>query len=559
MEKANNPLRVIGHKNPDTDSICSAIAYARLKDAFLGEPAIAYRAGNTNAQTEFVLSHFGVESPDFLADVYPRLSDIMVGEDQLITLKETDSLGKAQDILIDHRFSFLPVVDAAGKYCGQVNTLRIVALFRELAIPGGRSTVCINLRDFIDAVRGSILPSESVPEQHKARIIIHGVAGAAEPPPPSADTPGLSIAPFAPDAVSEALERNIGYVFLCGGREEDLTEKRGFDRALINRAAEKGIRIIATPFGLLQTAVQAYRAMPLADFVEREHITFLPDDLVRRVQRQIGRYNEGGFTVVDENGYARGVITRINFLDHNRFRVVMVDHNEFAQAVNGIEEAEVVEIIDHHRLGATRSDAPITFINKVVGSTSTIISELYKTRGFKPDTSLCGIMLASILSDTVILKSPTTTDLDREMAQWLASETGIDLEAFGEKMFMEGSSLKGRSAHEMILQDRKTYAEEDWKFSISQIEVIGFKRFFDRRGEFQKALQEITEREQNAFSGLIVTDITEQTSVLLIQGSKLVADSISYPEIMHDFFEMRGVISRKKQVIPYLLDILRNL
>ena len=475
MDKPYNPLRVIGHKNPDTDSVCAAVAYARLKSDFLGEPAVAYRAGNINAQTEFVLSRFGIESPEFLADVYPRLSDIMIGEDQLITLKDTDSLGKAQDMLIENRFSFLPVVDPSGRYCGQINTLKIVGLFRDLALAGSGEGAGTRLRSLFD------------------------------PPNSSAVTDG------------------------------------------------------ATPLEMLQKAVQACRGMPIADLIEREHVTFKPDDLVRRVQRQIGRYNEGGFMVVDDQGYPRGVITRINFLDHSRFRVVMVDHNEFTQAVDGIEEAEVVEIIDHHRLGNDRSDAPITFINKVVGSTSTIIAELYETYGFRPDAALCGIMLAAILSDTVILKSPTTTNLDRQMAQWLTSESGIDPEAFGEEMFRQGGSLKDLPAHDIILQDRKTYTEEDWKFSISQIEVIGFKGFFDRKSEFQEALQSLTRREQNSFSGLIVTDITEQASILLIHGSRLVIDSISYPEIMEGFFEMKGVISRKKQVIPYLLDILRNL
>ena len=275
MPRSAKPLIVIGHKNPDTDSICAALTYARLKTEVLREEAAPRRAGNVNPQTQFVLSRFETESPPLTTDVRSRIEDIMIPREDLITLTERDTLQKACGLLTENRFSFLPVTDGGNTCLGKLTALRLVAVL-------------------------------------------------------------------------------AGLVARCRD-DEPIGES---DRNLL--------------------------AGSVSALVDRDHTTFTPEALVKDVQREIGKSNEGGFIILDEKGRLEGVITRVNFLAENRLRVVMVDHNEVGQAVDGIEEADVVEIIDHHRLAARTTSLPITFINRVVGSTCTIIADLYRTAGKVP-------------------------------------------------------------------------------------------------------------------------------------------------------------------------------
>ena len=329
MPRSKKPLLVIGHKNPDTDSICAAVAYARFKTEILKEEAVPRRAGNLNPQTQFVLSRFERESPPLATDVRSRIEDIMIPREDLITLSEKDTLEKACDLLTANHFSFLPVIDSSDVCIGKLTALRLVGVLRRLA------------------------------------------AGCRD------------------DAPMEQSEKD-----------------------------------------LLSGTVSA--------LVDRDHTTFTADAVVKDVLREIGRSNEGGFIIQDGAKSLQGVITRINFITENRLRVVMVDHNEIGQAVDGIEEAEVVEILDHHRLAARTTSLPITFINRVVGSTCTIIADMYRTSGATPPSSDAGLMLSAMLSDTLVLRSPTTTRLDREIAGWLAGLARVDLEAYGSEMFAAG-------------------------------------------------------------------------------------------------------------------------
>jgi manganese-dependent inorganic pyrophosphatase len=236
-----------------------------------------------------------------------------------------------------------------------------------------------------------------------------------------------------------------------------------------------------------------------------------------------------------------------------------VDHNEVSQAVDGIEEANVEEIIDHHRLGYRSTDQPITFINKVLGSTATIIAELYRNAHQQPPRSIAGLMLAAILSDTVILQSPTTTSLDHEMAQWLAHLSGVEIQPFGAEMFAAGCAAEAMQPSQIIRQDLKTYDEAGWKFSVSQMEMVGFDAFNHLREGLAAELDRARIAAQCRFSCLMVTDITSSTSLLLCSGDEKFIEAITYPRLGENLFEMAGVLSRKKQMLPYLLDVVRQL
>jgi inorganic pyrophosphatase/exopolyphosphatase len=450
MPKQQKPLLVIGHTNPDTDSICAAIAYARYKSEVMGEPAEPRRAGNVNPQTRFVLERFQAESPALATDVRSRIDDIMIPREDLVVLRETDTVEQACGLLASRHFSFLPVVDGQDRCVGKLTALRLVEVLRRLA----------------QAVHGG------------------GVPGPAE---------------------AELLRGVIG--------------------------------------GL----------------VDREHVAFGADAAVHDVLREIGRSNEGGFIIQDAEARLRGVITRTSFMGEARLRIVMVDHNEMAQAVDGMEEAQVVEIIDHHRIGARHTAMPITFINRVVGSTCTIVADLYRAAGLTPPAREAGLMLSAILSDTLILRSPTTTETDRALARWLAEACAESVEPYGERMFAAGALLEGLDAHAIVARDRKTYTESGRRFALSQVETVGFGPLLAMRAELAAELDRICAAEQCAFACLMITDVTREASLLLVRGERRVLSAVTYPRREEGLFEMKDVLSRKKQVLPYLTDLLESL
>jgi manganese-dependent inorganic pyrophosphatase len=308
----------------------------------------------------------------------------------------------------------------------------------------------------------------------------------------------------------------------------------------------------------VEEAVGAAMDAPIENYLESAEPTFNPQDLIRDVEQQINRYNAGGFVVQDGDGRIAGVITRINFLTKARFTVALVDHNEFSQAVDGIDEADVVEVIDHHRIGARSTTTPITFINRVVGSTSTIIADMYRRGGTDPDSQTAALMLSAILSDTVILKSPTTTSVDTDIAQWLAGISGLHIDEYGEEMFQAGSEVAGLSAAQIVEQDQKHYQEAGYRFAVSQIEMVGFKVFEERQEEVCEAVAETRRKHGLDFACLMVTDITRETTRLVFDGAERVQGAIQYPSVGPGVFEMRGVLSRKKQVLPYLIDLLHE-
>ena len=548
MSNPEHPLIVIGHKNPDTDSICSAIAYAHFKSNIQHIPAIPYRAGNLNPQTSFVLSRFDMPSPELLTDVYPKIADIMIKAKDLICLSEDDTLGKAQETIINNRFSFLPVVGADGRCAGKITALRIAGMLRDIAHFFHGRDLSFDFDRFINSVDGRMPAENTLSGSFAGRLFVSALTDNSAPVDPGSTA---LLACRDGEEVRAAIRKKAELVVLCGGND--------CSRETIDSANKSGTCLVISTLDILATAMCIVMEMPLADFIDRQHTTFYYYDRVRDVQKEMGRHNEGGFIVLDDDGIMQGIITRVSFLDRNRFQIVMVDHNEFSQGVAGIEEAEIAEIIDHHRLGNRHSDVPITFINKVVGSTSTIVADLYQSHGSTPPPKIAAMMLSAVLSDTVMLKSPTATRLDRDIAKWLAAHAGLDIESFGTEIFPAGSAVEGLDPGQIIEQDMKIYVEGDWKFSISQIEIVGFNVFYGMKGPVMEKLAGFMTREGCRFSCLMVTDITKESSLLLFSGEKKVAAAITYPQVENNIFEMRAVLSRKKQVVPYLLDLLRRL
>ena len=538
---------VIGHKNPDTDSICSAIAYAHYKRTVNGVPAVPCRAGNLNPQTSFVLDHFGVPQPELTTSLLPKLSDIMIKGADLLVLTENDTLGMAQEIITQRRFAFLPVNTESGKYAGKISALRLAGLPLDIAKLGSKPELVLRFQSFIESISGNVVYGEA-PAAINGRLWLKGLGEM----PPSSACPLIAILPDASElGIDEACELGASWIVICATGT--------LDAGTAKRLQGSASCIVTTSRHALEVAAQLCLSLPLHEFIERNDPTFKSHDLVREIQKEIRKSNEGGFIVVDDDGCISGVITRLSFLTQWRFRVALVDHNELSQAVDGVEDANVEEIIDHHRLGYRSTDQPITFINKVVGCTCTIIGELYRNARQDPPPNIAGLMLAAILSDTVILQSPTTTPLDEEIANWLAGIAGEDLRAFGAKMFAAGCAVEGMDPQTIIRQDMKIYEESGWKISVSQMETVGFDVFKKMSQALVAELAAAREEAECDFSCLMVTDITSSTSLLLCAGEGKIIDTVSYPRAGENLFKMTGVLSRKKQMMPYLADLLRGL
>ncbi len=535
-------LVVIGHKNPDTDSICSAIAYARYKSTVDGTPAEAFRAGNINAQTSFALEHFGAPVPPLLSDLHPRLRDIMIPREQLFVISPDEPLSTAKDIILKNRFTFLPVAGTDGTCSRKITALRLVEIMDDIAGVCRKDSVRIDVNRFL-ALCGS--PTDKTRRQHLRGRLVLDLGCIDLEPDDFADSIVVtsehdleSVLPYRPTAV----------VVTSDGSSTA-------DHAVSTRG---GTTIVRVAVGAAQAAVNLCYAMPSGAFAEDAHPVFRDSDRVQDVATEINKYNDGGFIVTDSAGKITGVVTRMSFLTEARFRVVMVDHNEYSQAVDGIEHADVAEVIDHHRLGGPNTTQPITFINRVVGSTCTIVADLYRQRGVRPDPMIAGLLLAGIVSDTVILKSPTTADLDTQIVEWLAPIAGLDVHEFGHAMFVAGSGIEDVSDDEIVTRDQKSYTESGRSFSVSQVEMIGFREFWRRKDAIIEALDRFVEKKGLEFAALMVTDITTETTLLAYAGSPRVKELIRYPALKPDVFEMKRVVSRKKQLLPYLIEIVRS-
>lgn len=533
-------LIVIGHKNPDTDSICSAIAYARFKSDVQQTPAHANRARNVNAQTAFALEHFDARAPALLGDVYPRVSDIMVPRADLLTLSPSTPLGEAKVVMLERRFSFLPVVDKEDCCVGKVSALGIAGILDELDEPCTPRELRVGAAEYLRRVRGTVVSGGPIVDDLLIGKLLLGQPDESEfGRDRSADA---LIAIGSGETLAELDEYGPKIKIYCGG-EPPAPET-------------DGPLVIHTPLGVVQAAIELFYATPCEAFLEPTGPRFASADLLRDVQFEINKSNLGGFVVDDSGGKLAGVVTRTNFMLDPRRRVVLVDHNEYSQAVEGIESAELVEVIDHHRIGSLHTNRPITVINRVIGSTCSIVADLYRSSGQEPDRATAGLLLSGVLSDTVILRGPTTTQSDREIAPWLARRAGVEIEVYGEQMFRAGSNIAKLDAEAVIGRDQKAYTEAGIHFSVSQIEMIGFSAFWDRKQELFTGLSRFARAGDYDMAFLMVTDITVESTLLVCHASERVLDLLAYPQVEPGIFELKGVLSRKKQVLPLLIDVL---
>jgi manganese-dependent inorganic pyrophosphatase len=542
---------VIGHKNPDMDSICSAIAYAELKRRQGHPRVIAGRAGNLNARIEFVLARFGVPEPVHFTDVTPLVRDVMVRE--VISARADATVTQAVGSLDEYQLRGLPVVDDSNRCLGLLSAHKIShRIFPSRGDAERARRVLANLADVLQTFDGELLVGEAPRDE--------------EPREYHLTLSTMKVESFLGRLRTRAAERQIVFV---GDREDvQLAAIEGRVRAIVivgglpiaaevlSKAAEAGVIVARSRHDAATTVLLARGASRIGEMVDREFVSYSPDTPLDAARARATGSASIIFPVLDAERRIVGVMTKSDFLKPVPRQLILVDHNEAAQMVPGAEYLTILEVLDHHRLGGFKSDSPVLFWNNPVGSTSTIVALCYETAGVAIDPKIAGLLMAGLISDTLNLTSPTSTPTDARILKKLSEIAGVTADQLAQEIFAVGSPLKTLTPDEVVTADCKEFAERGAKFSVAQIEELGFELFHEKREEIAQALEKFRSAHGLLYSALLVTDINTQNSLLLVTGDEKFRKQIDYPVAGSDLWELEGVVSRKKQLLPYLLQCL---
>ena len=542
---------VIGHRNPDTDSICSAIAYAELrkKQGLKGvKPA---RAGNINHQTQFILDHLQVEIPQLLSDVYPRIRDVVT--ETVISIHESEPMSKAIELYHEHHIRMLPVIDDADHAKGLLMLKQATEFFLVPTEPEKLRRVRASINS-IRACLGATAHALFNPEQVEEFNLYVGARREAsfkrwmnEITPEktiliTGDRPGIQ---------QIAVEAGVRLLIVSGNST--------LDEQLLKQAQKKGVSILVSRYDTANCVWLTRMATPVGALIDHDFMVVKSNDLLEDLRLKLAHGRQAGAIVCTTDGRVEGIATKSHLIKPSPVKLILVDHNELSQAVPGADKVEIIEVIDHHRLGNFHTDLPIRFINQPLGSTCSLVSTLYQQAGMTPDKKTAGLLLAGLLSDTVILKSPTATEIDRQLIPWLEKLSGLDHQEFGSQLFAAGSPMaSGVPVRKLILTDFKEYQVNDIVLGLGQVEVVNFHSFYQRQQELMDELKKIREEKNYELAALLVTDIVMETSLLMTAGPAELPYLIGYPQEEENLYRLKGVLSRKKQLVPHLMKVFKG-
>jgi manganese-dependent inorganic pyrophosphatase len=543
-------ILVIGHRNPDTDSICAAIAYAEFKHRTGTRDAVAARCGEVNERTQFVLRTFGVPAPMFVADVSPTVRDVM--QSNVISVPPRTTAVEALAVMDERNIRVLPVLDRDRRCLGLLSVFkaskfffpspnrifdsrRVVASVRSLARTLGAKMICAFEPDQEEDL--VLMVAAMKPASFAARL------------PNYAPEKLVVVVGDREDIQRLAIENRVRIIVVTGGLEVC---------AEIRELAKRNeVTLLLSPHDSATTAMLCRAAITVEHVLRTDFLTFHADEKLREVQAIAAASSFQAFPVLDTDERVVGMLSKSDFLKKVDRRLILVDHNELSQAVQGADQLEILEIIDHHRIGAFSTSQPILFRNEPVGSTSTIIADCFFRYDVPLTPSIAGLLLAGLVSDTLNLTSPTTTKRDAEILTWLEEKAGVNAGQFTEQLFSSGSVLVSQTPDRAITTDCKEYVEDGRRFSVAQIEELGFDAFWKRHEAIRAALEAYRTANGYVFSALFVTDVAAQSSLLLVAGSARLVQAIKYPEASPGVFELAEIVSRKKQLLPYLTTTLR--
>jgi manganese-dependent inorganic pyrophosphatase len=543
---------VIGHRNPDMDSICSAIAYAELKRKLGVDNVVAARAGNTNERIDLVLQAFGVAAPIFLSDVSPRVADVM--ETQIISVAHDSSIYHAMNSIEQQRIRGLPVVDADDRCLGLLSGWKVSEyLFPQRAEAPASRKIFASISDIAHSFDGQFVVGQAEDRQQNIILMVAAMSLASfgerlrKYPPNEA----MVFVGDREDIQEEAIRNKALAVIITGGM--------GLSAKVRSAAKEAGVRLLSSRHDTATTVLLTRGAAKIGSMIDPQFTSLSPDTSLRSARHIVAASSEYVFPILETDKRLVGILTKSDFIKPIPRQLILVDHNELSQAVKGAEELQIIEVLDHHRLASFNTDIPILFWNNPVGSTSTLVALSYQQNGIEIERSMAGLLMAGLISDTLNLSSPTATPIDAKVLEKLSAIAGVEPAKLAESIFAVGSPLLTLGPNEVILADCKDYSEEGYAFSVSQIEELGFSHFYAKQESLLEALGAYRSKQGSLFAALLVTDVNTQNSLLLLSAPAEFMDTITYPRLAANLFELNNVVSRKKQLVPYLLDCLHKI
>ena len=551
-QELNRKTMVIGHRNPDTDSICSAICYANLKQAVTGEEYMPARAGHVNGETQFVLDYFGAEEPQLVEDVRTQVRDIEIRKTKGVA--DNISLKRAWNIMQENNVVTIPSVREDGTLEGLITVGDITKTYMNIYDSSILSKANTQYSNIIETLEAELIIGSADAYFDQGKVLI----AAANP-----DLMEFYIEPHDLVILGNryesqlcAIEMGADCIIVCEGAAVSMTIKK--------IAQERGCTIIATTYDTYTAARLINQSMPISYFMTREHlITFNSDDYIDEIREVMASKRHRDFPILDKDGRYLGMISRRNLLGAKGKQVILVDHNEKNQAVAGIENAEILEIIDHHRLGTIQTMSPVFFRNQPLGCTATIIYQMYQEAGIKVEPKIAGLLCSAIVSDTLLFRSPTCTPVDEMAARALADIAGIDIEKYAMEMFSAGSNLKDKSDEEIFYQDFKRFTSGKVTIGVGQITSLNGEELDKLKGRMEAFMEKALENNGLDMIFFMLTNILTETTDLICegQGALQLAGKAFHQDIelleeeglKEPVLRLPGVVSRKKQLIPELM------
>ena len=547
-QKKPKKVYVIGHKNPDTDSICSAIAYANLKNQITGERYIAKRAGEVNGETAYVLDKFQTEVPALLDNVHLQVKDMDIR--QIEGVSGHMSIKDAWARMKDENIKTLPVT-RGEKLEGLITIGDIATSYMEVYDNNILATARTQYRNIVKTLDGTLITGNEHGYFLNGKVVI--AASSPDMMENFIEKDDLVILGNRYESQLCAIEMDASCLVICQGANISKTIKK--------MAEERDIVIIQTPHDTFTAARLINQSIPVKFFMSRDNLeTFHLKDYVEQVKEVMSKTKYRDFPILDNKGKFCGFLSRRRLMTSRKKQVILVDHNEKSQAVNGIEEAEVQEIIDHHRLGGLETIGPVYFRNQPVGCTATIIYQMYQESGVEVDPQIAGLLCSAIISDTLLFRSPTCTMVDQAAAEALARIAGINMEEHAKEMFNAGSNLRGKSVEEICFQDFKVFNVKDTRFGVGQITSMNQDELDEVKERLIPYLEEARKTQGLHMLYLMMTNILEESTELLCCGENAKEQVLEAYELSGDTEKilLKGVVSRKKQMIPVLVTYLQQ-
>ena len=548
MPKAAHKVVVIGHRNPDTDSICSAIAYAELKNKTTDLVCEPRRAGKMNQETEFVLKKFGVTPPRMCTDVNPKIRDVDYRE--MPGIPGSTSLRKAWEIMRDQQIDTLPITSADNELEGIITVKDIATANMDVFDTGVLASSKTSYKNILETLGGTMV----VGDENAVCTTGHIKIGTATPEMLESNVEKGDIVILTNRYESQlcAIEKEASLLILCNGAKVGHTIRR--------IAEEMGVAIMTAPCDTYAAGKLMSQCAPISYYMTRDDIMkFTLVTPVADVMRVMAKVRHRYFPILDEEGKYCGMVSRRNVIALRKRRIILVDHNEATQAVEGFDQAEILEIIDHHRIGNLETTGPVYFRNVPVGCTATILYQMYQEQGMTPSREIAGLLLSAILSDTLVFRSPTSTPQDEAAAKALADIAGEDIPTYAEQMFEAGADLTGRTAEDVFSSDFKAFSRGDVKFGVGQSTYMTDKSRAAAEALVQPFLPEASRREGLPLIFYMFTDMKTQSTDLMFYGhnaEEIIRDAF-HVEPEGNIAKLPGVVSRKKQLIPPLLAALQ--